>query len=76
MVASILIMLVGAYSYSFWTGSMTSLIQDYDREEQAVKTKIKILNQIYKDHDLPLGLYQKVRQAILYDHRKGRNEAH
>jgi hypothetical protein len=68
------IMLVGAISFSFFTGSLSSIISDYDKSNAKMQHRINVLNRIYKDHGLSLDLYQRLRQAILYDSRKDMEE--
>jgi voltage-gated potassium channel Kch len=43
---SMLLMILGILSFSFATGSLSSIIQSYDQKEAALKEKITTLNQI------------------------------
>ena len=42
----IFLMLIGVLSFSFATGSLSSIISNYDHKEALVKEKIATLNQI------------------------------
>jgi len=42
----IFLMLVGVFSFSFATGSLSSIISSYDHSEALLKEKIATLNQI------------------------------
>ena len=58
---SIIIMLVGVIAFSFATGSLTSILSNYDQANAKLQEKISILNRVYKDFALPLELYERLR---------------
>lgn len=35
---------------------------------------MQLLNRIFKEHHLPLDLYEKLRKAVKYDFRKDQND--
>ena len=56
-IVSIVIMLVGVISFSFGTGSLSSIMQNYDQANSKLQERITVLNRIYKEYCLPLELY-------------------
>jgi hypothetical protein len=73
-VVSIAIMIVGVISFSFATGSLSSILQNYDHANAKLSAKMNILNQIYSDYFLPLDFYERLRQAVRYDYHQNRND--
>lgn len=67
-------MLIGVLSFSFATGSLSSIMSNYDQANAKLQERIAILNRIYKDYFLPLHLYQRLKQAVKYDYRKDKND--
>ena len=68
---SMLLMCFGILSFSFATGTLSSIIQSYDHKEAALKEKITTLNQIQKQYSLDVSLFNKLARTIKYDFRKG-----
>ena len=60
----ILMMVIGVISFSFATGSLASIIQNYDSQNEAFDEKLNILDTLNHDHNLPLDLYIKIRQFL------------
>ena len=56
--------LIGVLSYSFASGSLTTIIQNYDSISDENNGKINTLNRIYKESNLPQDLYFKLRDTI------------
>ena len=50
-------MLIGVISFSFASGSLASIMQNFDSQNAKFQEKIVVLNRIYKDYFLPLDLY-------------------
>jgi hypothetical protein len=71
---SMLLMCLGILSFSFATGTISSIIQSYDHKEAALKEKITTLNQIQKQYSLDVSLFNKLAQTIKYDFRKGNRD--
>jgi len=67
-------MIIGVISFSFATGSLSSIMQNYDQANAKLQERISVLNRIYKDYYLPLDLYQRLRQAVKYDFNKDKND--
>ena len=70
----IIIMIIGVISFSFATGSLSSILQNYDQANAKLQERIQILNRIYKQFYLPLELYQRLKQAVKYDFNKDLND--
>ena len=71
---SIMIMLIGVIAFSFATGSLSSILSNYDQANAKLQERISILNRIFKEYYLPLDLYERLRQAVKYDYNKDRND--
>ena len=50
-------MLVGVVSFTFATGSLSSIMSSYDATNARLSEKLSILEKIYNEYCLPLGLY-------------------
>ena len=62
----IIIMCVGVTAFAAGTSELTNLLQTYDQENSRLQEKIFILNRIYKEYNLPLNVYENVKQSIRY----------
>ena len=71
---SIFIMLVGVISFSFATGSLSSIMSNYDAANAKLSGRISVLNRIYQEYYLPLGLYQRLRQSFKYEFNNDRDD--
>ena len=49
---AILIMIVGVISFSFATGTLTSLISNVDSKEALIRHKVKILKKLKHDYNM------------------------
>ena len=67
-------MFIGVVSFSFATGSLSSILQNYDHANAKLEERIQILNRIFKDYYLPLELYENLKQTLKYDYNKDRND--
>jgi len=63
-------MIIGVISFSFASGSLASILQNYDSQNAKFQEKIIVLNRIYKDYFLPLDLYQRLKQSLKYNLNK------
>ena len=70
----IVIMIIGVMSFSFATGSLSSLIQNLDSSEAKLKQKIQTLNEIRDTYHIAPELYDELRKAIKYDHSKNQKD--
>jgi hypothetical protein len=67
-------MIIGVISFSFATGSLSSILSNYDSKEAFVKEKMATLNEIEKEYGIPHTLYDSLRLSIKYDHGKNYND--
>ena len=67
-------MLLGVVSFSFITGSLSSIITSYDSSEATLKEKIAILNNIQKEYKVENDLFNKLAKTIKYDHSKSQKD--
>lgn len=68
MIFCISIMIIGVIAFSFATGSLASILQNYDVQNAKFQEKVLILNRIYKNYFLPLDLYQRLKQSMRYNY--------
>lgn len=73
-VISIFLMIIGVIAFSFATGSLSSILSNYDASQAKLKEKIATLNDIRTDYDIGPDLYDELRIAIKYDHSKNYND--
>jgi hypothetical protein len=64
----IVIMIIGVISFSFATGSLASILANYDVQNAKFQEKVLVLNRIYKNYFLPLDLYQRLKQSMKYNY--------
>jgi len=63
----ILIMVCGVIAFSFASGSLASIIQNYDTQNAKMAEQLNILNKIYRDYCLPLDLYTRLRKSVKFN---------
>lgn len=54
---SILLMVIGVIAFSFATGSLSSIIANYDSSTAKLQEKLATLNNIRQDYKISLDLY-------------------
>lgn len=62
-------MLVGIFVYSITIGSLTNILINLDRRKAALNGKINMLTDLSTKYKLNKLFYQKLTQAIEYEHR-------
>ena len=70
----ILLMLIGVISFSFATGSLSSIISNYDSSQAKLKEKISVLNEIKSDYLIGPELYDDLMRTLKYDHSKNHKD--
>ena len=65
-----LCMIIGVISFSIANGSLASIIQNYDQTNAGYQEKLNILNKAYKDYQLPLDLYIRLKKSLGYQNKK------
>jgi len=73
-VLSILLMLIGVISFSFATGSLSSIISNYDSSQAKLKEKISVLNEIKSDYKIGPELYDDLMKTLKYDHSRNHKD--
>lgn len=63
-------MLIGVFSFSFATGTLSAIIQSIDERDAQLKEKIATLNEIKIQYGVDRTLFNKLVRTIHYDHRK------
>ena len=65
-IVCIFMMLIGVAAFSTGTSAITNLLTNYDQEHQKLNKNIEILNKIFKQHELPLEVYEDVKRSIKF----------
>ena len=68
------IMIVGVIAFSFANGSLASIIQNYDQTNAIYQEKLVILNRIYKEYQLPLDLFIRLKKSMGYESKNDMQE--
>ena len=63
----IFIMVIGVIAFSFASGSLASIIQNYDTQNAKLAEQLNILDKMYKDYCLPLDLYSRLKQSLRFN---------
>lgn len=69
-----IMMLVGIFVYSITIGSLTNILINLDRRKAALNGKISMLTDLSSKYKLNKLFYQKLTQAIEYEHRNSPKE--
>ena len=70
----IFLMIIGVFFFSFSSGTLTSIIANYDMIHQKFQDKQIILKKITKEYQLPPHLYQQVMSALKYNTQNDNHE--
>lgn len=63
---TILIMIIGVLSFTFSTASLASIVNNYDNQNAIYKEKLGVLNKIYKQCNISLSLYSRLKNSLMY----------
>jgi hypothetical protein len=66
----VLLMITGVIAFSFSTGSLSSILSNYDQSQAILKEKISTLNEINNKHKLSQELYDEIMKIVKYDNSK------
>lgn len=69
-----LMMLVGIFVYSVTIGSLTNILMNLDRRKAVLNSKLNMLIELSNKYKLNKLFYQKLTQAIEYEHRNSPKE--
>ena len=69
-------MLTGVIAFSFASGSLASILQSYDIQNAKYKEQLSVLNKIFKDYHLPLGLYANLKKSLNFQANNDLEEIH
>ena len=57
----VFIMIIGVMSFSFFSGSLASIIQFYDCQNAKYREQLSLLNKLFKEYRLPVELYANLK---------------
>lgn len=69
-----LMMLVGIFVYSVTIGSLTNLLANIDRKKAVLNQKLELLVELAGRYDLSKLFYQKLSQALEYEHSNSQQD--
>ena len=67
------LMVIGVISFSFATGTLSSILSNIDSSRAKVKEKYGILSELRVEYDISNTLYDELRHALKYDNRRYRD---
>lgn len=69
-------MIIGVILFSFASGALASILQNYDNSNALFQEKLVVLNKIYKEFKLPLELFIKIKKTMGYESKKDMHDLH
>ena len=66
----IALMVIGVISFSFATGTLSSILSNMDSSQAKLKHKLRLLLQLRDEYDIPPSLYDELRNALKFDHQR------
>mmetsp|Transcript_39958 Transcript_39958/g.61134 ORF Transcript_39958/g.61134 Transcript_39958/m.61134 type:complete len:189 (-) Transcript_39958:30-596(-) len=64
------VMIIGQIAFSFISGSLSSILQNYDSANAFYEEKIQYLNSLTKKYDLSEDLYSRIKCSFKYNYQK------
>ena len=64
------LMVIGVISFSFATGTLSSILSNLDSSNAKLKAKLGLLLDIKEEYKLPNSLYDDLRSALKFDHTR------
>lgn len=61
-------MVIGVISFSFATGTLSSILSNMDSSQAKLKQKLRLLLQMRDEYEIPPSLYDELRNALKFDH--------
>ena len=68
------IMLVGVLTFSFATGSLSSVLSNLDSANAKLKEKVQVLDQIRDEYGIPMDLYEDIYASVKFDVEKDKSD--
>jgi len=57
-------MIVGVIGFSFATGSLTSIIQNYESQNAKLSEQMATLNRLVSEYDIPPDLFSRLKMSL------------
>ena len=64
------LMVIGVISFSFATGTLSSILSNIDSSRAKIKEKYGILSELKQEYEISNTLYDELRHALKYDTRR------
>jgi hypothetical protein len=69
-----IVMIIGVFIYSYTTGSLTALLSNLDSRKAKLNRKLDLLHEISKEYKLNKVFYNKLANALEYEHNRSTKE--
>lgn len=66
----VLIMLIGVFTFSFASGSLASIMQNYDNEQAIINERLMLLENISRSYSFSPQLYEDLKNALSFEVKK------
>lgn len=63
-------MVFGVCVFTFANGSLASIMQNYDHQNAEYEEKMRTLNTIYRQYQLPLELFIRIKKSMGLENKK------
>jgi hypothetical protein len=57
-------MLIGVFAFSFASGSLATILLEFDNQSGKLKQHMSILNSVHKEYKIPILLYQNLKNSL------------
>ena len=69
-----IIMIIGVFLYSYTIGSLSSILLSLDSRREKLNKKMEILVELSREFNMSKVFYNRLANALEYDHKQSRNE--
>lgn len=70
----VVLMLAGVFAFSFASGSLASIMQNYDSQQAVINERLMLLDNMSGKFEFSTQLYEDLRDALSYDHQKNNED--
>jgi hypothetical protein len=69
-----ILLMIGSMLYSYTISSLSTIFLEESNKYGEYKRKIKLLDSIYEEYDLPVNFYYQLKQTLSHEYQKNENE--
>lgn len=63
----VVLMLIGVFTFSFASGSLASIMQNYDSEQAVINERLMMLENLNQNYQFSAELYEDLKTALAFD---------